>query len=62
MQLFTIIHSFLTTSLSTTMLNLLKPKGTVFNLSISTLSTLALKFVKSGFAANLDVSNPVAFF
>ena len=56
------IHSFLTTSLFTTLLSLLKATGTVFNLSTSILSTFPLKLAKSDFAANLDVSTPVAFF
>ena len=42
---------FLTTSLSTTFLSLLKSAGTVFSLSISILSDLAAK---------LDVSTPAA--
>ena len=50
------------TSLSTTLLRLNKSKGTVFNLSISILSTSAFKLAKSDFAAKLDVSTPVAFF
>ena len=50
------------TSLSTTLLRLNKSKGTVFNLSISILSTSAFKLAKSDFAVKLDVSTPVAFF
>ena len=53
---------FLTTLLSTTLLSLNKSKGTVFNLSISILSTIDFKLAKSHFAAKLDVSTPVAFF
>ena len=44
------------------MLSLLKSTGTVFNLSTSILSTSAFKLAKSDFAANLEVSTPVAFF
>ena len=50
---------FLTTSLSTTLLRLIEPAGTVFNLSISILSTSAFKLAKSDFAAKLDVPNSV---
>ena len=53
---------FLTTSLFTTLLNLLKSTGTVFNFSISILSTSAFKLAKFGFSSILEVSIPVAFF
>ena len=53
---------FLTTSLSTTLLRSIEPAGTVFNLSISILSTSAFKLAKSDFAAKLDVSNSVTPF
>ena len=53
---------FLTTSLFTALLNLLKSTGTVFNLSTYKLSTLAFKFAKFDFSANFEVSIPVAFF
>ena len=46
----------------TTLLSLLKSTGTVFNLSASILLTPAFKVIKSDFAANLEVSVPVAFF
>ena len=53
---------FFTTSLLTTLLSLLKSTGTVFHLSTSILSISAFKLAKSDFAANVDVSTPVAFF
>ena len=53
---------FLTTSLFNTLLSLLKSTGTVCNLSKSFLSISAFRIVKSDFAANLDVTTPVAFF
>ena len=53
---------FLILSLSATLLSLLKPVGTVSCLSISVLSTLAFRLVKSYFASKLDVSAPVATF
>ena len=56
------MYSFLAKSLLTTLLNLLKSKGTVFNLSTSILSILAFKLAKLDFAATLDVSTPVTFF
>ena len=52
---------FLTTSLFTTLLSLLKSTGTAFNLSTSILSTSAFKLAQSGFTSNLDGSAPVAF-
>ena len=52
---------FLTSSLFTTFLSLLKSAGRVFNLSMSILSTSAFKLAKWDFAARLDVSTPVAF-
>ena len=69
---------FLTTSVFTTLLSLLKSNGVVFNFTISNLSTLlfklltlvgthfnlsssAFKLTGSDFAANLNVSIPVAF-
>ena len=53
---------FLTKLLFTTLLNLLKSTGTVFNLVTSILSTSAFKLAKSDFASNLDVITPVSFF
>ena len=52
---------FLTTSFFTTSLSLVKSTGARTNLSISNLSTSAFKLTKSDFAANLNVSIPVAF-
>ena len=49
-------------NLSALLFKLLKSSGTVFNLSTSILPTSAFKLAKSDFAANLDVSIPVAFF
>ena len=49
----------LPTSLFSTLFNLLKSTGTVFNLSTSILSTFVFKLSKSDFTANLDVSTPV---
>ena len=57
-----IIHSFVTTSLSTALLGLFKSAGTVFSLCICALFTSALKLAKPNFAAKLDVSTPFAFF
>ena len=54
--------AFLTTLLLTTLFSLLKSTGTVFNLSTSILFTSAFKLDKSDFAANLDVSIPIASF
>ena len=53
---------FLITSFLTTLLSLLKSTGAIINLSISILSTLAFKLDKSDFAANLDMSIPVAIY
>ena len=53
---------FLTKLLFTTLLNLLKSTGTVFNLVTSILSASAFKLAKSDFASNLDVITPVSFF
>ena len=53
---------FLTTSLFTTLLSLLKSTGTVFYLSTSILSIQLLDLAKSDFAAKLEVSTPFAFF
>ena len=53
---------FLTNSLFTTLLSLLKSTGTVFNLSISILSISAYRLAESDFATRLDESTPVAFF
>ena len=50
--------AFLTTSLSTAILKLLKSAGKVFILSISISSTSTLKLVKFDFAAKLDASTP----
>ena len=50
------------TSFLTTLLNLLKSIGTVFNLFVSVESTSAFRLARPDFAANLDVSTPVAFF
>ena len=44
---------FLTTSLSTTLIALLKSAGTVLSLSVSILSTSAFKLAISDFAAKL---------
>ena len=44
---------FLTTSLTTTLLSLLKSSGPVFHLSASALSISAFKLAKSDFAVNL---------
>ena len=49
-------------NLSTVRCKLLKLVGTFFNLSISNRSTSAFKLTRSDFAANLDVSIPVAAF
>ena len=53
---------FLTTSLFTTLLNLLKSTGTVFNLPATVLSIWTFKLDKVDFSANLEVSISVAFF
>ena len=53
---------FVTTSLFTILLNLLKSTGAVFNLSISILPTPAFNLDKFDFNARLDVSIPVSFF
>ena len=53
---------FLTILLFTILLSLLKSIGKGFKLSISIFSTSAFKLVKSDFAANLEVSIPIAFF
>ena len=50
--------AFLTTSLSTAILKLLKSVGKVFILSISISSTSTLKQVKFDFSAKLDASAP----
>ena len=55
-------QNFLTTSLSTILLSLLKPVGTVFSLSISVLSTAAFNLAKFDFNAWLYVSIPFFFF
>ena len=54
--------AFLTTSLSTAILKLLKSAGKVFVLSISISSTSTLKLVKFNFAAKLDASTPCPVF
>ena len=46
---------FLTTSVFTTLLNLLKSTGTVANLSISNLSTSVFKLAKFVFNAKFEV-------
>ena len=56
------IHTFLTTLLSTKLLSLFKSKGTALSLSTSKLSTLAFKLVKSIFDARLDVLTSIASF
>ena len=56
------VSNFPISNLSTLFFKLLKLVGSLFNLSISNLSTSAFKQTKSDFAANLDVSIPVAFF
>ena len=53
---------FLTILLFTILLSLLKSIGKGFILSISIFSTSAFKLAKSDFAANLEVSIPIAFF
>ena len=53
---------YFTTSLIPTLLSWLKTTGTFFDLSTSILSISAFKLSKWDFAANLDVSTPVAFF
>ena len=53
---------FLTTSLFTTLLSLLKSTETVFIFPTSILSTSAFYLAKSGFNARSDVSIPVAHF
>ena len=56
------MHIFLTTLFLQHHLVYSKSTGTVSNFSISNLSISAFKLAKSGFAASLDVSIPVAFF
>ena len=51
-----------TSNLSTLVFKLFKLLGTLFNLSISSLSTSDFKLAKSVFLANYDVPTPVAFF
>ena len=53
---------FLTTSLCTTLLNLIKSTGTLLNLSISILSTSVFNLARLDFIARLEVSTPVAPF
>ena len=53
---------FLTTSLFTTLLSLLKSVGTIFSLSASILSISAFNLGKFDFYAKLDTSTPVACF
>ena len=52
-----VVSNFVIPNLSTLRFKLLKSVDTLFNLSTS-----AFKLIKSDFAANLDVSIPVAFF
>ena len=52
----------MTASLFTTLLSLLKSTGTLSYLSATILSISVFRLTKSDFAANLDVSTPVAFF
>ena len=52
---------FLTTSLFTTLVNLLKSTGTVFSLSVSNLLTSVFKLAKFVFNAKLEVSILVIF-
>ena len=52
---------FLTTSFFTLLLSSLKSIGVVSNFAIFNSSTSAFKLTRSDFAANLDVSIPVAF-
>ena len=54
--------NFPISSLSTLLFKLLKLVCKRFNLSISNLSTSVFKLTRSDFAANLDVSIPVAYF
>ena len=51
-----------TSNLSSLLFKLLKPLGTVFNLSISKLSASDFKLSKSTFLGNFDVSTRAAFF
>ena len=53
---------FLTTSFFTTLLNLAKSTGTVFNLSTSILSTSVFKLARFVFDAKLLTSICVAFY
>ena len=53
---------FLITPIFPRLLTLLKSAGTVFNLSISNLSTFGVKLGKSAFLSNSDVSISVAHF
>ena len=57
-----LLYSFLTTSLFTTFLNLLKSAGKVFNLSAFVLSNSAFNLAKFDSSYRLDESVPVAFF
>ena len=57
-----IVSNFTISNLSTLRFKLLKLVGPLFNLSISNLSTSPFKLTRSNFAANLDLSIPVAFF
>ena len=50
-------YSFLTASISTTLLSLLKSAGVVFSLSMSILSISAFTLAKSDFAAKVDVQH-----
>ena len=56
------MRSFLSTSLSITLLSSLKPLGKGFNLPISNLSTFDFRSVNSISLANSGVSMPVAPF
>ena len=53
---------FSTISFSTKSFSLLKSVGIVFNLSISSSSTIHFKLTKSVFLAKSDISTSVAFF
>ena len=52
----------LTTSLSTTLLKLLKSAGKTFSLFIPTLSASGFKLLKSDFGSKVDASTPFPSF
>ena len=55
------VSVFTISNLSILLFKLLNLVGTLFTWSVSNLSTSAFKLTRSDFAANLDVSIPVAF-